>query len=153
MLKRHNNNVGKRIGGYVYFHRQYAKDFNVVGVIADIAKRNVFITDEYNLVKLALNGVSITLLRVPDWDKVDEPKLTASFRYNFIDKEGDFKVYGSNPPVYHHKWLFVKDNYEGFDVEASKRRSAWIESLPVRKNNIGYQWQWDKILAKFGKSE
>ena len=33
----------------------------------------------------------------------------------------------SDPYIYHHKWLFVADDYDGFDVEESKARSgAWL---------------------------
>jgi hypothetical protein len=37
--------------------------------------------------------------------------------------------------IYHHKWQFVDDNYDGFDVEQSKQHSLhW--TIIVNKNNI-----------------
>jgi len=42
-----------------------------------------------------------------------------------LDAPDRFPV--GDPLIYHDKWLFVADDYAGFDVAASKRRSAaWL---------------------------
>ena len=61
--------------------------------------------------------------------------------------------------IYHHKWLFVKDDYKGFNVDNSVKRSmAW---LPLRKENkiknvnwssIGRQKTWDNVVPHIPKS-
>jgi len=50
-------------------------------------------------------------------------------------------------PIYHHKWMMVGDDYQGFDVEESKERSKLIlkifhEHPEIRKNKIGNQSYW-----------
>ena len=49
----------------------------------------------------------------------------------------------SDPPIHHHKWLCVGDDYTGFDVEESKRRSAaWLALPDVDKSRIGRRGYW-----------
>jgi hypothetical protein len=48
-----------------------------------------------------------------------------------------------DPYIYHHKWLFVKDDYSEFDVEESKRRSlAWLVLDGIDKKRIGRLSYW-----------
>ena len=45
--------------------------------------------------------------------------------------------------IYHHKWLFVDDDYKGFNVEESKRRlAAWLVLPDVNKSRIGRRNSW-----------
>ena len=56
----------------------------------------------------------------------------------------------SSPQIYHHKWLFVTDDYPGFDVEESKNRSRKWVSLPnIDYSRIGYKKFWGLILFDF----
>jgi hypothetical protein len=49
----------------------------------------------------------------------------------------------NDPYIYHHKWLFVADDYDGFDVEESKARSdAWLALPEVDKSRIGRACYW-----------
>ena len=49
----------------------------------------------------------------------------------------------SDPPIYHHKWLFVDDDYPGFDVAQGKLRSAaWLALPDVDKSRIGRRSYW-----------
>ena len=41
--------------------------------------------------------------------------------------------------IYHHKWMFVDDDYNGFDIQESKRRSSlWRDAIDkyAEQNNI-----------------
>ena len=56
------------------------------------------------------------------------------------------------PQIYHHKWLFVKDDYKGFDVEESKKRSIkWLSvSDKINMSKIGYKNYWEnEVLPLF----
>ena len=49
----------------------------------------------------------------------------------------------ADPYIYHHKWLFVTDDYSGFNVEASKERSRlWLGLDGVDKKRSGRKSYW-----------
>jgi hypothetical protein len=148
MLKRHKNNVGKYIGGALYFHRDYIDD--VLEEINYIIENNPDITTDFNIIKLVFSPLSVSFINSPDFDTADEPMVTESWNYIPAVEKWTHMQFANNPPVYHHKWVFVKDDYPYFDVDVAKRRSEWVEALPVNKCTIGFQKQWNKILEKFG---
>jgi len=60
------------------------------------------------------------------------------------------------PQIYHHKWLFVKDDYQGFDVDKSKERSAeWLQvSDRINMSKIGTLNYWeDEVLPLLKKED
>jgi hypothetical protein len=154
MLKRYQNNVGKCIDGALYIHRKYAENL-YIDVATLIRGWNGNIPPDFNIIKLSLSTADITLLNSPDFDTAPEPSILEYWHYSSSSDQWKYHRYAEddNAPVYHHKWLFVMDDYSGFDVEESKRRSEWIESLPIKHLSIGYQRQWKEILEKFGSSE
>jgi hypothetical protein len=60
-----------------------------------------------------------------------------------------------DPYIYHHKWLFVSDDYEEFDVEASKSRSErWMALTDVDRSRIGRKSYWDEqVVPRIGQSD
>ena len=54
----------------------------------------------------------------------------------------------ADPYIYHHKWLFVAEDYAGFDVEESKRRSQqWIALEGVDRSRIGRKRYWEQHVV------
>jgi len=54
----------------------------------------------------------------------------------------------ADPDIYHHKWLFVADDYQGFDVVASKTRSEqWIALGDVDRSRIGRKSYWEERVV------
>jgi len=77
----------------------------------------------------------------PDWNTASEPAQGKFFVISELDKPNP-KPYPKNKPrnpskdprIYHHKWMFVKDDYSGFDVMESMRWSeTWENSEVIRK--------------------
>ena len=54
----------------------------------------------------------LLFIRSPDFDKNDEPIAGDSI---LVSRDGSFKFtkQKKDPQIYHHKWLFVKDDYTG----------------------------------------
>jgi hypothetical protein len=49
----------------------------------------------------------------------------------------------SDPYIYHHKWLFVDDDYDGFNLEVSRRRSeTWTQIPDIDNSRIGRRSYW-----------
>lgn len=54
----------------------------------------------------------------------------------------------ADPYIYHHKWLFVADDYRGFDVAESKARSEqWIALGDVDRSRIGRKSYWEASVV------
>lgn len=136
-LKRHHP-VGKRVGSKVYFHASYNDEFFTCPVELE----------HYNITRLDLKAREVCFMLCPNFDTEDEPVITEVWNVT----RDLYTSYDGNPFIYHHKWMFVKDDYEGFDVEAAKRRS--LKWFPKAKGNrqvlsrIGRQRFWKEWLNK-----
>ena len=66
----------------------------------------------------------------------------------FVDTELGEVWNKYNSQVYHHKWLWVPEDYEGFDVHASYEWSKhWLSLLPEVAS--GYPHKWEEQLKKY----
>jgi hypothetical protein len=66
--------------------------------------------------------VRVSFIRCTDFDSAPEPTVGEIVT---VDATGRIRrrPRHRDPEIYHHKWLFVAENYEGFDMEASRRRA------------------------------
>lgn len=132
--------VGKEIGGAVYVHRKYA---DVLGDRVATATNQIPVNFDYDVVKLNLRNDSVSFIRCKDFDSADEPTVGEILT---VQPSGESKrrLPPVDPEIYHHKWLFVRDDYNGFDVENSRRRSlAWISLDDVDRKRIGRKKYWE----------
>ncbi len=147
-ISRSRYGVGKLIGGALYLHRSYMPHLAGTALWAayDRARRELGDFD-YNVVKITTQG-DVTFFASPDFDTAHEP--TAG-EYRLVKADGTVKK-GRTASLWHHKWLWVRDDYKGFDVDASKRRSAeWTARMTgVPRNNIGNPRVWAALLAEHG---
>lgn len=136
--------VGKVIAGKVYVHRAYAAR---LGAEVELATSRIPADFQYTIVKLNTRTGTVSFIRCDDFDTADEPAVGDIL----IVREDGQLHYRSQPvekQIYYHKWLLVDDNYSGFDVEASKRRSAlWLALTDVDKSRIGSRRYWDEHVA------
>lgn len=92
---------------------------------------------------------SVALFECSGFNESNEPVIGRSL---LVKANGDARLteQPENPLVYHHKWLFVKDDYQGFDVSRSKSRSLqWKQILGVSRyhsSRIGRQGYWQAWL-------
>lgn len=132
--------VGKEIGGAVYVHRAY------MDVLPEMAAKCLgFLVNEteFTVVKYAEKAQTVSFIESPDFDIASEPEVGDLVTVTFGGKTTCRKRL-SDPYIYHHKWLFVKDEYSGFDVKASRQRSlAWLELEGIDRKRIGRQSYWD----------
>jgi hypothetical protein len=143
--------VGKKIGGAHYVHRS-AED-----VLSDqeglrAARALLPRGFRYDVVKHDPRAGRFSFISSPDWDDADEPTVGDSY---IVDPEaGTVKLRRglSDPEVYHHKWMFVKPDYKGFDVKKSKERSKWWTSKSgINKSKIGKKSYWGSVLKNIGE--
>lgn len=139
-----NFGVGKEIGGNVYVHKQYEE---LLGSVISTAKNQLEDDFDYAVIKLNLQTRAVTFIVSPDFDTAPEPELGA---YVLIREDGSVmkRAKLSDPYIYHHKWLMVKDDYAGFDVSESRQRSSlWLSLADVDKTRIGRKSFWESNVV------
>ena len=136
--------IGKEIGGAVYVHRRYE---DVFGAPCQEARQCLPADFRYTVVKLTLATRAFSFIQVDDFDSVPEPTIGTVIA---VKPDGSCRRIEppSDPYIYHHKWLFVADDYDGFDVEESKARSgAWLALPEVDRSRIGRACYWQTYVV------
>lgn len=101
----------------------------------------------YTIIKQNNFNGNFSFIHCPDFDTADEP---STGDYAVVKSDGSVKLHSAldDPYIYHHKWLFVAENYEGFDVAASVRRSlAWMSLPDIDKSLIGRTSYWNEHVV------
>ena len=115
-----------------------------------ISKGYSHILNSYEVLKVENDSVSF--IESEDWNTSREPVVGDSYK---VSLDGSIKITNkkNNPQIYHHKWMFVEDNYSGFNVQESKAWSdRWTAVLPSTreiKSRIGYKNYWENILTEY----
>ncbi len=154
--KRHKDSVGKDMMGKIYFHKNYAYDIidkDIYDKALSILKDN-FPNFTFNC--LCYNPKEPNIVRfdeAPDFDTSREPIPGDMIQVNIDD--GSCKKSHSNQ-IWHHKWMWVKDDYSGFDVKASRDWSnKWVDILTKDDDwsyyvkRIGHKKYWNELLKKY----
>jgi hypothetical protein len=141
-LKRTNNfnKIGKECkGGDIYCHKLYEDQFPADVMAA--AKAKLPPDFVYDIVKFNRLTNTVSFMVSSDWDTEPEPSLDGGYT---VKQDAPAKPFKGAGWIYHHKWQFVADDYTGFDVEESKKRSlAWYTIEGVDKNRIGQRAFWN----------
>ena len=146
--------VGKEIGGKIYFHLQYALDIVpkhewdlACDILDSVGQDQV----NFNIGVYDPKEKTLRFVECPDFDTAREPvvghyitvDLKPTGQNNYNVKEGNSNT------IYHHKWLFVKDDYQGFDVDESHEWSRkWLSMLPEKADGTNQQ-RWLAQLKKY----
>ncbi len=132
--------VGKEIGGAVYVHKLYQ---HVLPDGFEEAKRALPPNFEYTVVKYDLSTDAVSFIQSDDFDSA-EPTVGDLYTIR-SDGTFTFRRKLADPWIYHHKWLFVLDDYSGFDVERSKARSMrWLQLSDIDFTRIGRKSFWEQ---------
>ena len=146
VIKRSRYGVGKMIGGCLYLHKIYS------GIIPqDILKnaestlKETYPDFEYQCLKYDTKKQSISFQEAPDFNSAREPVVGD---YVTVAIDGKVKTGHSNY-IWHHKWLWVKDDYTGFDIEKSYEWSAeWLAVLEEPADGNGIE-RWKTQLERY----
>lgn len=129
--------VGKEYSGSIYVHRTYEDNFPVKK-----AKKHLPPNYKYDVVKYTPKTGAFSFIKSPDFDTNPEPANAGGI---MVTSEGRTSTSPDAGWIYHHKWAFVKDDYQGFDVDESKRRSLrWYRLPGIDFNRIGQRSHWER---------
>ena len=147
-IKRSKYGVGKEIGGDIYLHKMYADEV-VPADVLDNAEQMLSEYDpafEYNCIRYSPKTGAISFQESPDFDTAREPVVGD---YITVFPDDTIKTGHSNY-IWHHKWLFVKNDYPGFDVdEAWEWSRTWLNTLQETSDGNGIG-RWNAQLDRYG---
>jgi hypothetical protein len=143
----------KKVGNCLYVHRSAVDSLSesyqqAVREAEALLPSNLA---DYQVVKLDIKALAVSFILSPDWNVANEPLVGDSCKI-FLDN-GKVTITKEKGQIYHHKWMFVKSDYTGFDIEQSKARSElWQSRIPQTKevkSRIGYKEFWIRILREY----
>lgn len=155
----------KKIGGCIYMHisMRTKVDEKIKNMIADaerVFRKVIGMKDfmEVEIVKVDVKNNKVSFIKSPDWDTAREPLVGDAYMIDLNEnaplRKRTVKITKSKGQIYHHKWMFVADDYQGFDIEESKKWSEkWQSVIPAErgiKSRIGYKKYWDEYLKEYG---
>ena len=149
-IKRSSWGVGKDIGGFVYFHKMYLKAIpedrqRVVNEAYNKMYEAVGHEPLFNIIKVSKKDPVVSFIHSPDFDYEPEPTVG---QYINVNLDSNVLKDGKSNSIWHHKWLWVKDDYPGFDVQESIERSRrWLEMDDVDFKRIGNREFWNATVA------
>ena len=104
---------------------------------------------DYAYAIIKYDGNNVTFISSPDFLTVHEPLVGYCYRYRENEWKKPPKVRKDFKRVYHHRWMFVASDFDGFDVEKEKARTKLLNSLNLDKKRIGNKNYWNKILKEY----
>jgi len=139
--------VGKEIGGDIYFHKNYADIIVPPDILYDA---KTILSEEYpyfryNCMRYSPKTGAVSFQESPDFDTAREPIVGD---YITIFPDGSIKTGHSNY-IFHHKWLWVKNDYPRFDTSESWEWSReWLNTLQETSDGNGIG-RWNAQLNKY----
>lgn len=141
--------VGKLLPTDLYVHTSAVDQMPAVLRLLLFAVRQVVGDVEHDLVKIALDGGSVSLLSYPGFDVDPHPPLTQSLRVDLRRATYQVRRYvdSENPSILHRKDAFVGSDYHLFeDFRALSEAEAQAGLLT--RSDIGRRTQWEAALAE-----
>lgn len=141
--------VGKRVGFQIYVHKNYMEDV-IPAFILDQALMILKRTHpkfKYNSVMYNTMTGDVRFDEAPDFDTAREPHVGDMVK---VDKHGNVTT-GHSDNIWHHKWMWVKDDYQGFDIEKNREWSKhWLSKMPetAKGTDESFQQQLNKYKIK-----
>ena len=145
----------KKIGGAIYVHKSNMESLSLEEMNLVSTRLEQILATEYRLVNfeiIKIAGDSVSFIECEGWNTLREPIVGDAYN---VKADGSIKVTKkreNNPQIYHHKWMFVADDYDGFDVEKEKEWSKkWQSVVPKGlSSSLGSQENWLNFLREYG---
>lgn len=150
VTKRSKYGVGKQMGSSIYLHRSYHsdvvpdKDYNRA---VEILENAGYDEEDFNCIRWDFKADCISFQEAPDFDTAREPRVGDYVTVNYTT--GQIKK-GHSDYIWHSKFLWVKNDYQGFDVgESWEWSKTWMSTLTETADGNGIG-RWKAQLARFG---
>ena len=140
--------VGKEIGGDIYFQADYADEIVPADILdnAEAILQEKYPGFQFNCMRYSPKTGAVSFQESPDFDTAREPKV-GDYITVFPD---DIVKTGHSEYIFHHKWLWVRNDYRGFDVaDAWEWSREWLNTLQETSDGNGIG-RWNTQLRKYG---
>jgi len=141
--------TGKVIGGQVYFHKTALPEMpeDVQRMFSQAIQQLPADTQFNTLMYEPASKDKPARIRFDESLDFDTAREPTPGNYISVDAEGNVKT-GKTNQIFHHKWMWVPENYSGFDVNDSFNWSKkWTEKI---SRPSGYPDKWDAELKEVG---
>jgi len=136
-IRRYKNIVGKDIGGQLYVHKNYANEV-IPSELLDSGAKQLPKDFKYNTIMWDRRNNIIRFDSAPGFDTEREPIVGD---YVVVFPNGTLRE-GKSNYIWHHKWLWVKDDYKGFNVsEAINWSKEWLSKLQEPASGKLEKWK------------
>lgn len=142
VIRRYHNNVGKQVGNSLYVHKLYADEVIPKAILqkADKILTAAYPEFDYNCIMWDVKRNIIRFDESSDFDTAQEPHVGEYIVIALSGNQQPRKGYSNS--IWHHKWMWVKDDYTGFDVDKSKEWSKlWLSKLDEPAKGTDLTWQ------------
>ena len=142
--------IGKKMGHDLYVHKDYVGQTPIPQDALQAAMSKLPSGYDFTAVKYNSKDGSFSFIQSPDFDTADEPTVGMSVK---VSADGNVKQTRppSDPWIWHNKWMWVGDDYQGFDVDKAKERSKhWKNYIGVNRDvssRIGKKSYWDQNIV------
>ena len=125
---------------------------DIMVAISEVERMDDF---KYEVIKYDKQKHQVSFIDSPDWDTANEPEVGNTWTLK-MHQDWTWKLIKArkkNKQIYHAKYLFVADDYKGFDVEQARQRAIQWQKLPgikEVKNKIGNKDFWVRFLEENG---
>lgn len=148
--------VYKKVGFAYYVHKSNLNElFFLCGIedrehiirVIDLAK--MYLLLDFEIVKFDIKTKNVSLIQCSTWNTLNEPIVEDSYCFH---PDFSYKIVKGGTKVYHNKWQFVAENYDGFDIECAKERTKLWNSIPNikdYKSKIGNKDFWYSLLQQY----
>lgn len=142
--------AGKLLPSDLYAHRSLEDELpSLLRVLLFAAHRIVGQLD-YDLVKIATDGRTVSFLSYPNFDEDPHPGLTRSVRVYLPKADYLVRDYnGENAPILHRKDALVAPSYPFYPVFRTLTEQEERHQL-LSAPDIGYRVAWQNLLAERG---
>lgn len=135
--------VGKQIGSKIYFHKSAWDKILPEAVwnkALEVLEINKLYIKYFQTICYDFKQPNIVRFDTcPGFNSQEEPMVGHMF---FVDINSGIVTDKYNNQIYHHKWLWVAEDYDGFDVQASYEWSKlWLSKLPEIASGRVYLWE------------
>tara|TARA_B100000131_G_scaffold322693_1_gene377609 strand:- start:70 stop:5418 length:5349 start_codon:yes stop_codon:yes gene_type:complete len=137
------NPVGKIIGNQIYFHKNYIEQMpktlqnlynKAIKELPEDASFNTLMYEKAQKGKPA----RIRFDEAPDFDTATEPRVGKTWSYT---AKGGMKKGKASNSIWHHKWMWVGEDYTGFNVDESYNWSkTWTSTLNASPKSQPAAW-------------
>jgi len=147
----HDSPIGKKLPDSLYVHRSGEDQLGALLRILTFAARQVVGEVDYNVLKIAVDGRSVSFLRYNDFEQDAHPALLSSIRIYLPRTEYSIRDYSTsaNPPILHRKEALVDPLHASYRVFCEL--SAQEEGLGLlSRPDIGRKQDWLSVLTERG---